>query len=397
MIEITDKKKCCGCSACVQICPHSCISMSEDEEGFNYPIVDNDVCVDCHLCEKVCPVINRYEPKVQPLNCFLAKTKNESVRNNSSSGGIFTELATHIIQKGGVVFGVKFTDEWQVEYGFTESIEGLSAFRGSKYVQASVNSAYIQVKDYLKQDKLVLFTGTPCFVSGLNHYLRKNYKNLLTMDIVCHSIPSPKIWKQYLCELEVDYESKIQGVTFRNKSNGWTNYSIRVDFNDNKRLVETHDDNIYMKGFLQDLFTRPSCSECPARNYTSGSDITIADAWQIDKYHPEKNDEKGISHILVNTEKGKRIIDEIKRVIDIDAIDYSEVEPFAVHLPLTKSSKPHPYRKVFFEALSEASTVANAISQCFLKNDQHMKRKASLKSNILFKVMYKFYKAIKFS
>ena len=177
MIKIKHKEDCCGCTACQQVCPKSCISMHNDEQGFAYPRIDSEKCIDCHLCEKVCPVINQYMPKESPMKCYLAKSRNDDVRSQSSSGGIFTELAKYTIEQKGVVFGVRFNERWQAVYDFTETMEGVDAFRGSKYVQADINSSYAKVKEYLKAGRLVLFSGTPCYVSGLNHFLKEEYPN----------------------------------------------------------------------------------------------------------------------------------------------------------------------------------------------------------------------------
>lgn len=362
MVEIKEKNKCCGCTACSQICPHTCITMEEDEQGFLYPKVNKDTCIDCHLCENVCPVINRYEAKVSPIHSFLAKTKDEAIRAESSSGGIFTELARFVLGNGGVVFGVRFDEYWKTVYGYTETEEGVAAFRGSKYVQADMNSAYREVQQFLKSGRQVLFTGTPCFVSGLNHFLRKKYDNLLTMDVVCHSILSTKVWLKYLNEEEQKRQQSICHVTFRDKSLGWTRYSLRIDFKDLhgrvESMVESHFDNSFMRGMTYDLFSRPSCSDCPARNYTSGSDLTVADAWDINKYHPDKNDEKGISHVLVNTKKGYQVIMSLMSRMDCSEIDYHEVEPFSMHAPLTRSCKHSPYRDAFYDKIGKGFPVS---------------------------------------
>jgi coenzyme F420-reducing hydrogenase beta subunit len=401
MIDIKEKTNCCGCTACQQICPHGSIIMREDEQGFKYPEVDKTSCVECHLCEKVCPVLNRYTPKEQPLKCYLAKTPDERLRAESSSGGIFTVFATAIIKKGGVVFCVRFDKNWQPEYGFTESVESLGDFRGSKYVQADLQKTYKQVLSFLKQGRIVLFTGNPCFVSGLNHFLRKNYDNLLTLDFVCHSIPSPMVWRSYLSELEQKERCRISHVTFRDKSNGWTDYSIRIDLtnenNEKKSLVETHDENIYMRGFLHDLYTRPSCSACPARNYTSGSDVTLADAWHINKYHPEKNDEKGISHVLINTEKGLKLYEQILPSIDNWKIDYSEVEPNSVHAPLTRSSKAHRYRASFYKKVKKGCLVIDTAQHYLQKEERRRQRNMVIRKSFIVQIIYRLYKYIKFS
>ena len=245
MINIIDKKNCCGCNACVQHCPKSCITMQEDGEGFLYPIVDQEVCIDCGLCQKVCPVLNQGEER-KPLQVYAANNPNEEVRMQSSSGGVFTLLAETIIQEGGVVFGVRFNDDWEVIHDYTETKEGLAAFRGSKYVQSRIGESYCQVERFLKKGRKVLFTGTPCQIAGLNLFLRKEYDNLLTVDFICHGVPSPGVWKSYLEELialkgnqknSVLSHSKpiilysirdISRIEFRNKRLGWKKYSFAL-------------------------------------------------------------------------------------------------------------------------------------------------------------------------
>ena len=392
MIEIREKTSCCGCTACQQVCPHGSIAMREDEHGFLYPKVDVGSCVDCHLCEKVCPVINRYDSKEAPLHSYLAKTADEAVRAQSSSGGIFTELARLAIERGGVVFGVRFNKDWQAEYDYCETVEGISAFRGSKYVQAYPRKAYTQVLGFLKEGRYVLFTGTPCTVSGLNHFLRKKYDNLLTMDVVCHSIPSPKVWARYLKETERKKGMVISNLTFRDKSQGWTNYSLRIDMEntdgEKTSIVESHFDNSYMRGMMYDLFTRPSCSACPARNYTSGSDLTIADAWKINNYHQEKNDERGISHLLVNTAKGQESFLQLVSRIDCMEIDYREVEPFSVHAPLTRSCKPSPFRKAFYDKIGKGFHIDETSDLFNNKYDALKKRRQTY----IYRILRRIYK-----
>lgn len=350
MIKIENKANCCGCSACSQVCPKECIKLETDNQGFLYPKVDKTICVNCHLCEKVCPVINQLEPKEEPLKCYLSNVKSEEERVASSSGGIFSALSKYVLAHGGVVFGVRFVNGWNVAYTEVTTIKELEFIRGSKYVQAAVNDSYLKVRDYLEKGRMVLFSGTPCYISGLNKFLRKDYEKLLTVDFVCHSIPSPKIWIAYLKTL-CNGNKCISNISFRDKSKGWSQYSLAIEYKNNfgemERQVESHFTNIFMRGFAQDIFTRPSCSKCPARNYTSGSDITLADAWDVNKYHPELNDETGISHVLVNSEKGKKIFESLIEV-DYLVIDYMEVEPYSMHRPLTESCKPSPLRGFFY-------------------------------------------------
>ena len=199
MINIVNKSFCCGCAACVQICPKKCISLTEDTEGFLYPRVDKTKCIDCGLCETVCPFLSESAER-EPKAVYAVKNPNDDIRQESSSGGVFTLLAEKVINDGGVVFGVRFDEKWEVEFAYSETIDGLSAFRGSKYIQARVGNAFIDAEQFLKAGRKVLFSGTPCQVKGLLQYLRKDYENLLTVDFVCHGVPSPKVWRLYLKE-----------------------------------------------------------------------------------------------------------------------------------------------------------------------------------------------------
>lgn len=192
MIEIKDKKDCCGCWACENACPKHCISMVEDEEGFRYPQVDKDTCIDCHLCEKVCPVINAKADVVKIQKAFLLQHKDEKVLQESASGGAFTAIASYVLKRGGVVFGAAYDKDFQVTHQYVETYEDLKIFRNSKYVQSLMDNAYLQAKEFLKQGRMVCFSGTPCQLEGLLNYLRKPYENLVTVDVMCHSITSPK-------------------------------------------------------------------------------------------------------------------------------------------------------------------------------------------------------------
>ena len=361
MIEILEKKDCCGCTACRQVCPRHCIQMETDNEGFLYPRIDASLCINCKLCENVCPVKNRFESASQPES-YGVRTLDEELRASSSSGGAFTIIASKIIEQNGVVFGARFADDWSVIHDYTESLEGLKLFRGSKYVQSQVGNSYSIVKEFLKEGRLVLFTGTPCQVSGLKHFLQKDYSNLYTLDMVCHSISSPKIWKLYLEELDSDKDFSF--VTFREKEKcGWRNYGIKIDKNTSLGTTQNivlgghlgKDANIYMRGFLENLITRPSCFDCPARSYTSGSDIMLADFWHLDKYHPDWDDNKGMSEVLVISAKGKELFDSVKDSIFCKSIPYKEVEDCGIHAPITSSTKPHRYREQFFRNLKEES------------------------------------------
>lgn len=364
MINIHDEKDCCGCGACVQCCPQKCISMNENHEGFLYPKVDVSKCIDCHLCEKVCPFINNVESNV-PLKVYAAKNKNEYVRKKSSSGGIFTSLAEFVItDKKGVVFGAAFDDKWNVYHTYIDSTEKLNLLRGSKYVQSRIGNAYIQVKDFLSKGITVLFTGTPCQISGLKRYLRKDYDNLYTVEILCHGVPSPKVWSIYLSEKRKQYGHNINGIEFRNKEESWQDFRFIIKFiNNDASCVSDKDfsygkkfsEDSYMKGFLANLYLRPSCYTCKCKNGRSGSDITIADYWNIDAILPEFNDNKGVSLVLINSKKGEYLYS------NINGIEFEETKyeiskgkngGFAENIPV------HPHRKSFFKKYKSVSSIS---------------------------------------
>lgn len=307
MIDIKDKKLCCGCNACVQRCPKQCISVQKDEEGFLYPIVDLSICIDCGLCEKVCLVLNQGSER-NPIEVFAAVNKDDSIRMQSSSGGIFTALAEQIIQEKGVVFGARFDEKWEVKHDYTETIEGLKAFRGSKYVQSRIGDTFRQAEFFLKTGRKVMFTGTPCQIAGLRLFLRKEYENLLAVDIICHGVPSPMVWRKYLEDKTKRQGIKfIQSISFRDKGTGWKNYSFNIKYKNGcseNSFSEYASQNIFMKGFLADLYLRPSCYACPSKKLKSGSDITLGDFWGIQHIKPELDDDKGICSFIINTRKG---------------------------------------------------------------------------------------------
>lgn len=343
MIKIDNKQSCSGCSACVQACPKQCISFEEDEQGFRYPSINYELCVNCGLCEKVCPCINENE-QTMPLDIYAAKNPNKEIRKESSSGGIFTMLAESIIDEGGVVFGARFNEKWNVVHDYTETKEGLAAFRGSKYVQSIIGDTYKQVRDFLKADRKVLFSGTPCQIAGLRLFLRKDYDNLYTVDFICHGVPSPGVFRWHLQEEINNYAARqssekiqfcsspihsipkgdvllpegvsIEGIRFRDKREGWKKFSFvlllaeaSAEGKKNTVLFSSNVcENTFLKGFCSDLYLRPSCHKCPSRDFKSGSDIIIADFWGQEYMFPEFDNDTGVSSVIVKTEKGRQLL-----------------------------------------------------------------------------------------
>lgn len=363
MIVIGDKKACCGCWACVQRCPRNCITMHEDEEGFSYPIVDTSACIECGLCEKVCPVLNQAEAK-RPLDVYAAINPNEEVRLNSSSGGIFTQLAEKVIADGGVVFGARFDEHWEVVHDYCDTLAGLAAFRGSKYAQSRIGACYRHAENFLKAGRRVLFSGTSCQIAGLHRFLGKEYDNLLTVDVICHGVPSPLVWRKYVeaiktCPQNIigknttlhfaDKNTAIAGIAFRDKSSGWKRYEFTVrsiDENNQERILfrETFYENLFMGGFLKDIYLRPSCYACPSKSGKAQSDITLGDYWGIEHQHPAMDDDKGTSLVLLHTDKGRMAFEALD--CSIEASTYEQA--LAGNPSIENSVKEPALRRYFY-------------------------------------------------
>ncbi len=347
MIDIINKNQCCGCEGCVQVCPTNCISFVVDSEGFQYPKVDVSRCVECEKCESVCPVIHKAK-RVKPMAIYAAKSFDEQIRQESSSGGVFTLLAEQVIAKGGVVFGAKFDSNWGVEHSYTTSKEGLELFRGSKYTQSKIGRSYIDVKEFLNDGKSVMFSGTPCQVAGLKQFLGKDYENLFTIDIICHGVPSPRVWGLYREELlKRNNASHFTHINFRHKGNGWKNYSLRAEIQTPQSCEEVIVPlrrNAFMRGFLKGTFSRPVCYSCPSKESRSGADITIADFWGIEMVIPKFDDDKGTSMAIINTKRGA----EAFGALDLES---KRVRRWCVQRTYYRSAKPNKKRAEFFEAL----------------------------------------------
>ena len=354
MIDIKDKKDCCGCSACAQICPKQCIKMLSDDEGFAYPSVDKDACIGCGLCERVCPIINSGDAK-RPLKVYASKNSDEEVRADSSSGGVFSAIAGDVIRRGGVVFGVSFDDVWNSVHTYTEDLAGLASFRGSKYLQSRIGQSYAQVKSFLQSGREVLFSGTPCQIAGLHGFLRKQYPNLLTVEILCHGVPSSKVWQRYLDCKKKEYScDAIRRINFRDKKSGWAGYNVTIEFANGMVYERSHKKVPYFRGFIRNLYLRPSCYECKCKNGRSGSDIIIADYWNINNVLPEYNDDKGVSLVLINTEKGASLFGSLSESLDCVETGYEECigtnKGFAEHLPVADA------RAAFFRKLNGSAS-----------------------------------------
>lgn len=310
MIQIKDPKDCCGCTACASICAHDAITMKPDALGFLYPEADLSKCTNCGLCEKVCAFNDNYDRtlNLSTPEVYGARHKNMQEVETSRSGAAFIAISDFILKQGGVVYGAGYADHFRVVHKRATTMEERDEFKGSKYVQSDLTGVFRQVKKDLKDGMVVLFSGTPCQTSGLNSYIGKKLReNLYLVDIVCHGVPSPYLWRDYIKYLEESQGDEIVWVNFRDKQKfGWSAHRETFKFRGGKMMWFT-------KTFYQHIMFRHSCGNCHFCNTQRPSDITIADFWGWQKTDTEINkDDKGLSLILVNTEKGRRLFEGVK-------------------------------------------------------------------------------------
>lgn len=311
MINIVNKVDCCGCEACYNACPNESIRMKSDEEGFLYPQVNQDTCVNCGLCEKVCPISSCETKKNENQVAYLLQYKDDEVCQESTSGGAFTGIASYVIERGGIVFGVEMTEEYKVRHTSVETIEELKRFRNSKYVQSRVGYAFQQVKNELKKVRMVCFSGTPCQIEGLRHFLGKDYQNLILVDVVCRAVPSPGVWEKYI-QYEVEQKGKLSSIRFRDKSLGYQYSTMELRAENGKKYRGGIESQPWLRMFFSGMIIRPSCTDCRFRSRYRNSDFTIWDCFPSYKYDKSFDERKGTTRVLIHSEKGKKLFANIK-------------------------------------------------------------------------------------
>jgi len=348
---VKEARLCTGCAACSQVCPRGAITMSANEEGFLYPYIDEELCSNCGLCERTCPVNNAVKTAVEAGAKTSAKTgvktsaeagqneinhkvyacysRDEAIRSKSTSGGVFTQLALSVLADGGVVFGAGFDSGFKVTHTYAENEKGLDNLRRSKYVQSDIANSFIEARDFLKAGRKVLFCGMPCQIAGLRAFLSHDYSGLLTCDLACHGVPSPKVWEMFLKYLQDTYKSEIKAVFFRDKSTGWNDSSMKVEFKNGSRYIDRVKREIYSMGFGKSIFNRKSCYDCRFRMNNTKADITLADFWGIDKRgEKEYSDNKGVSLIITHTDAGEQALRRIGENICIKERSLDEAVRF---------------------------------------------------------------------
>ncbi len=308
-------KKCVGCRSCEQKCPKGCISIKANKEGFLYPVVNTNECIGCKICVNSCPAVKVPKSR-EPINVYALKNKDKKRILSSASGGASDVFARYIIKNNGIVYGCAYTSDMSVKHIEVKEEKYLKKIQSSKYVQSDIGNSYTKVKKNLDNGKMVLFTGTPCQIAGLNTFLGgKQYDNLYTLDLICHGVPSPLLFKKYLAYQSEKMKEPVVSFDFRSKEKrGWaTQYMLKTKTKSKSSPLMT---DRYGKHFMDGDCYRESCYTCPYSSIRRVSDITVGDFWGIDKSHPEFSSKLGVSSVLVNTEKGQKLFDSIKEYAD---------------------------------------------------------------------------------
>ncbi len=379
-IYLTNNYHCTGCGACYNACPTGAISMLKDNEGFKYPQIDNNKCINCHACENACPAdvitVDNDLPKA-----YAAYSKDSAVQNNSSSGGVFTHLANYILSLGGVVFGAAYDDDFKVCHVAIENQQELYKLRTSKYVQSDTKLVFKQAKEFLNAGRIVLFTGTPCQIAALKHYLKKDYDNLYTQDIICHGVPSPEAFEVYL---NTYHKSKgIKSISFRDKALGWNDFSMKIEYADGTFYRELATKDAFERAFLANLSLRPSCYQCQYKTASRISDITLADYWGVELVHPELKEQQGVSLVLTHSPKGEKMLNHIVQDVDIistdlkRALNYNSAALQSVACPPKRATYFAEYKQTKMQPLVDRllkPTLLQRLKRFIRKNGSRVKK-----------------------
>lgn len=348
MVQIEEKRNCCGCEACFNVCPINCISMEVDEEGFQYPIVNKEKCINCKKCEKVCPIItgSTYNNRDDWVEGYAAINYDTDTRMQSSSGGVFSLLAQEIINLGGLVVGSAMSKDCRLaQHIIVDNKEDLKLLLGSKYLQSNIGKIYGIIKSELENNRIILFSGTPCQVNALHNYLGKKYDTLFCIDLICHGVPSPGLWKKNVEYIEGKTQATLKNVNFRYKKEHINSeYGVLYQ----NTYYKAKDEDIYFRIFMKDLSLRLSCYSCKFKGISRISDITLGDFWGIREFVPSMDDGKGVSLVVVQSEKGEQLLTKIKTHMKTEQVDIKKV--FATHNEaMTRSSELPSEREEFWK------------------------------------------------
>ena len=373
---LQDRSSCTGCHACYNICPVKAIKMRPDSEGFLYPEIESDECIKCGRCKKACPVLNK--PVIYSGTwAFAAYAKDEAEHRSSSSGGIFAVLARNVLSKGGTVCGAVFNEQLKVQHIMITSEDDLAKLKGTKYVQSEIGEIFLAVKSMLFSGRQVLFSGTPCQVAGLKAFLGKDYPELLCVDLICHGVPSPEVFSRYLTEIS---DKPIVKMAFRNKKSGISEVMLDYEDSDGILLQEKYGESPYIIGFIENLYTRPSCFNCNFKGEKRTSDLTIGDFWGIQEFHPALLTDQGTSAVIVHSEKGLGFFDEVRSKLVVEPAITEEIK--AWNESIVQSAKYNPKREMFFSQWKEQTVRETVMKLCTEKKTKKLRIVDRMKGKI---------------
>ena len=386
---LAEKRLCTGCGSCAMICPQHCIDMNEDEEGFLFPNINSQKCISCGLCKQSCPILtNKAVKRTYRTKIFAAQNKNENMRRQSSSGGVFIALALAVIEQCGAFCAAKYSKNFEAVHGIATTKEELLDYCGAKYVQSKTGQCYTEIKEMLCQGWKILFVGTPCQVAGLSSFLKRPYDNLVLVDMICHGVPSPLVWRKYLEERKQRDANgaELAAINLRDKSSGWSRYgySIRFDYQNGKVYSAYQNKDSFMQGFTSNLYLRPSCSNCKFKGVERSSDITLGDFWGVWDLYPEFDDNIGTSLLMIHSEKGYKMWEDI--LDNFRNLEISSEEAIQYNLSVIKSSPAANKRTAFYRGLRQGKQVSDLV-QIYLPNQSN--QKVSIIRQIWYKMLHR--------
>lgn len=367
---VSEYSQCCGCGACANVCPKQCISMMPDEEGFLYPNIDDTLCVNCKKCIHTCPVTNKHSEEIQILKSYVVQNKNLEIKKESTSGGFFSCVAEHILSLGGFVYAPMFDEEMKVHHKKITNSQDVALARGSKYVQSEIGDCYRQIKKELNENRMICFAGTPCQVEGLIKVLGKKPENLVTVGVVCHGVPSPKVWRKYISEIQQKYKKKVVFVNFRDKTLGYHRSGVKIYFDDGSSKVMTPQD-IYLRTFFAEICSRPSCYKCNFKDLGRVSDFTLFDAWNAEDQEIGL-DNKGATNVFINSQNGIEIFENLGSNFIFKETDYNQAVS-EDGIMVLHSAVPNVNRRKFFDNIDKYKLVELQSQYYPLSVKQHLK------------------------
>jgi acetyltransferase-like isoleucine patch superfamily enzyme/coenzyme F420-reducing hydrogenase beta subunit len=361
MTTICQHEKCSGCGVCVSVCPVNAITMQSDNEGFNYPFINQDCCISCNTCISHCPVLHRPDIKsyLPEIRVFGAKNRDLEIRMDSTSGGFFSGLADYFWGRRGAVCGAVYNKDWSVSHILGKSPADIEQLRSSKYLQSSIWQIFPEIKKFLETGKPLLVCSTPCQIAGLYAFLEHDYENLLTCDFICRGVNSPVVFQSYIAMIEKQFQGKVKKVKFKNKTFGWHRFATKIWLDNGSEYLEDRYSDLFMRGYLEaNCFIRPSCHQCSFKGLPRQGDITLADFWGIERIKPDFDDNKGTSLVLINTAKGENAWQAIIDKFDIISSNY--LEALADNSMLEHCAHPGPSRQAFFRDFAQMGFAESA-------------------------------------